>query len=83
MLVNVGPILIALLAGAVLGEGLPRWLLVGAGVAFSGALLIGPPLRGRRRRTASGWCSACWRRSPGRSGVMAQKPLLRRLPRCR
>jgi drug/metabolite transporter (DMT)-like permease len=33
MLVNVGPILIALLAGAVLGEGFPRWLLIGAGVA--------------------------------------------------
>jgi drug/metabolite transporter (DMT)-like permease len=40
MLVNVGPILIALLAGLMIGEGFPRWLLI-AGVAFAGAILIG------------------------------------------
>jgi drug/metabolite transporter (DMT)-like permease len=41
MLVNTGPILIALLAGALLGEGFPRKLLLGCAVAFSGAVLIG------------------------------------------
>ena len=41
MLVNIGPILIALFAGLLLGEGFPHWLIVGAGVAFTGTLMIG------------------------------------------
>jgi drug/metabolite transporter (DMT)-like permease len=41
MLVNVGPILIAVLAGIVLHEGFPRRLLAGGVVAFSGAAVIG------------------------------------------
>ena len=40
MLVNVGPILIILLAGIVLGEGFPRSLLAGAAVAFAGVAVI-------------------------------------------
>lgn len=41
MLVNVSPIMIAILAGIVLKEGFPHWLFVGCGVAFVGCLLIG------------------------------------------
>jgi drug/metabolite transporter (DMT)-like permease len=41
MLVNIGPILIAVFAGLFLGEGLPRRLLVGLVVAFAGAIVIG------------------------------------------
>ncbi len=41
MIVNIGPILIALGAGLFLGEGIPRWLAIGAGVAFLGVILIG------------------------------------------
>jgi drug/metabolite transporter (DMT)-like permease len=41
MLVNVGPILIALLAGLVLREGFPRRLLAGCAVAFAGTAVIG------------------------------------------
>ena len=41
MLVNVGPVFIALLAGVVLKEGFPRTLLVGCAVAFAGAVMIG------------------------------------------
>jgi drug/metabolite transporter (DMT)-like permease len=41
MLVNIGPILIALLAGVFLREGFPRRLFVGLAVAFGGTLLIG------------------------------------------
>ena len=41
MLVNIGPILIALGAGLFLGEGIPKWLAIGAGVAFFGVILIG------------------------------------------
>ena len=41
MVVNIGPILIALGAGVFLGEGIPRWLAIGAAVAFLGVVLIG------------------------------------------
>jgi drug/metabolite transporter (DMT)-like permease len=40
MLVNVGPILIALLAGVLLGEGFPRLLFVGMAIAFAGVAVI-------------------------------------------
>jgi drug/metabolite transporter (DMT)-like permease len=40
MLVNVAPILIALLASFVLRERISRWLLVGLAVAFAGAVVI-------------------------------------------
>jgi drug/metabolite transporter (DMT)-like permease len=41
MLVNVGPILIAILAGLLLKEGFPRTLLTGCAVAFAGVVVIG------------------------------------------
>ena len=41
MLINTGPILIAILAGVFLKEGFPRWLFAGCAVAFAGVLLIG------------------------------------------
>jgi drug/metabolite transporter (DMT)-like permease len=41
MLINTGPILIAILAGIFLKEGFPRWLFAGCAVAFAGCLLIG------------------------------------------
>jgi drug/metabolite transporter (DMT)-like permease len=46
MLVNIGPVLIALLAAAFLGERLTRWLGIGGAVAFGGAVLIGAATRG-------------------------------------
>src|SRR5438105_226019 len=41
MLVNIGPILIAGLAGLVLREGFPRLLFAGCVVAFAGTVVIG------------------------------------------
>jgi drug/metabolite transporter (DMT)-like permease len=41
MLVNLGPILIAVLAGFVLREGFPRRLLAGCAIAFAGTVVIG------------------------------------------
>jgi drug/metabolite transporter (DMT)-like permease len=41
MLVNLGPLLIALFAGVVLGEGFPPPLLAGCAIAFAGTILIG------------------------------------------
>lgn len=40
LLVNVGPILIAVLAGIFLSEGFPRWLIVGSLIAFGGVAVI-------------------------------------------
>ncbi|HEX6335970.1 MAG TPA: DMT family transporter [Jiangellaceae bacterium] len=40
MLVNVAPILVAIFAGLMLGEGFPRTLIIGVSVAFSGIVII-------------------------------------------
>ena len=80
MLVNVGPILIALLAGLLLGEGFPRWLLIGAGVAFGGALLIGMATAHSTGSDVVGVGLCLGAALAWAIGVMAQKPALRRLP---
>ncbi|MCR6492546.1 DMT family transporter [Cellulomonas sp. P24] len=41
MLVNIGPVLLALLAGMRLGEGFPRPLIVGSVIGFGGVVVIG------------------------------------------
>jgi drug/metabolite transporter (DMT)-like permease len=41
MIVNVGPILVAIFAGLLLHEGFPRSLIVGCAIAFAGVLVIG------------------------------------------
>lgn len=80
MLVNVGPILIALLAGALLGEGFPRWLLIGAGVAFAGAVLIGTTTAEQASSDLEGVLLCLLAAATWAIGVTAQKPVLRRLP---
>lgn len=80
MFVNVGPILIAVLAGVLLKEGFPRWLLVGAVVAFGGAALIGVAAAGSPDADVLG-VVLCLVAAVGYAvGVLAQKPVLRRLP---
>jgi drug/metabolite transporter (DMT)-like permease len=78
MLVNVGPILIALLAGLLLGEGFPRTLIVGLSVAFAGAIVIG--LATAEQGVAAGWGSVLCVVAAAlyAGGVIAQKPLLSR-----
>lgn len=41
LVISVGPVLIAIAAGLLLGEGFPRWLVAGAAVAVAGTTLIG------------------------------------------
>jgi drug/metabolite transporter (DMT)-like permease len=78
MLVNIGPVLIALLAGFLLGEGFPRMLLAGCAVAFAGAIVIG--FATSEVSVDAGWgavlCLAAAVAYAG--GVVAQKPLLAR-----
>lgn len=80
MLVNVGPILIALLAGVLLGEGFPRWLLIGAGVAFAGAVLIAAATTRTATADTGGVLLCLLAAASWAIGVLAQKPALRRLP---
>jgi drug/metabolite transporter (DMT)-like permease len=80
MLVNVGPILIAVLAGSLLGEGFPRWLMVGAAVALAGALLIGIATRTAGGADLLGALLALVAATTYAIGVVAQKPVVRRLP---
>ncbi|MGY1842794.1 DMT family transporter [Modestobacter sp. SYSU DS0875] len=79
MLVNIGPLLIALLAGVLLGEGFPRWLMVGLAVAFVGVLLIGLATR-ESGADLAGVLLCLVAAVTYAGGVVAQKPLLRRLP---
>jgi drug/metabolite transporter (DMT)-like permease len=78
MLVNVGPVLIALLAGVLLREGFPRTLLAGCAVALCGTTLIG--LATSQHSVDAGWgtvlCLVAAVTYAG--GVVAQKPVLGR-----
>jgi drug/metabolite transporter (DMT)-like permease len=78
MLVAVGPALIAVLAGFLLGEGFPRTLIAGCVIAFAGAIVIG--LATAEEGIATGWGSALALVAAGlyAGGVIAQKPLLSR-----
>jgi drug/metabolite transporter (DMT)-like permease len=78
MLVNLGPILIAILAGFVLREGFPRRLLAGCAIAFAGTVVIGGA-------TADGFAPSwsallCVAAALFYAvGVVAQKPVLARV----
>jgi drug/metabolite transporter (DMT)-like permease len=79
MLVNVGPILIAVLAGLFLGEGFPGRLVAGIAVAFAGVLLIGVATRSAHADLL-GVLLCLVAALTYAVGVVAQKPVLRRLP---
>lgn len=78
MLVNTGPILIAILAGVVLHEGFPRQLVSGCAVAFAGVVVIGAATS---HGVAPSWgavlCLAAAALYAG--GVVLQKPVLARV----
>ena len=78
MLVNVGPVFLAVLAGLLLHEGFPRSLVVGCAIAFAGAVVIGigTSQRGVEASWGAALCVAAAAAYAG--GVVAQKPLLER-----
>ena len=78
MLVNLGPLLIALLAGVVLGEGFPRPLLAGCAIAFAGTILIGAATS--KHGVAPSWSALLCVAAAlfYAMSVVAQKPLLTR-----
>ncbi|MHB8642645.1 MAG: DMT family transporter [Gaiellaceae bacterium] len=79
MLVNVGPILIAVLAGLFLREGFPRMLLAGLAIAFTGAIVIGAATS--KHGIAPSWGAVLCLVAAllYAFGVVLQKPLLRRV----
>jgi drug/metabolite transporter (DMT)-like permease len=77
MLVNVGPVLIALLAGLFLHEGLPRNLLAGCAVAFAGVTTIA--LAGSLSATTAGVLLCLGSAAAYAVGAVTQKVVLRRL----
>jgi drug/metabolite transporter (DMT)-like permease len=78
MLVNVGPIVIAVLAGLFLGEGFPRALFAGLGIAFAGVIVIGLAVSSSEATTA-GVVLCLTAAVAYAAAVVAQKPVLRRL----
>lgn len=84
MIVGVGPILIALGAGLFLGEGIPKWLSIGAAVAFAGVLLIGVGTMlahgGAHPVDLAGTLLALVAAVTYAVGVIAQKPVTRHIP---
>lgn len=79
MLVQVGPIVVALLAAVFLGERLTGWLLLGIAVAFAGVVVIGMAMRGDGGSNVSGVLLALLAAVTYAIGVISQKVLLRRL----
>jgi drug/metabolite transporter (DMT)-like permease len=84
MIVGIGPILIALGAGLFLGEGIPKWLSIGAAVAFSGVVLIGVGTMlaqgGAHPLDLVGALLALVAAVTYAIGVIAQKPVTRHIP---
>ena len=79
MLVNIGPILIAVLAGVVLREGFPRTLLAGCAIAFAGAVVIGVATSDHGATQSWGAVLCVVAALAYAGGVVAQKPLLTRV----
>jgi drug/metabolite transporter (DMT)-like permease len=77
MLVNIGPILIAILAGFILHEGFPPRLLAGCLVAFAGAVVIGIATSEHGLHGSLGAVLCVVAAVGYAGGVVAQKPALR------
>jgi drug/metabolite transporter (DMT)-like permease len=77
MLVNVGPILIAVFAGLILREGFPPRLLGGCLISFAGAALIGIATSHGGVRASWGAVLCLVAALAYAGGVVAQKPVLR------
>ncbi|MEW1613183.1 MULTISPECIES: DMT family transporter [unclassified Streptomyces] len=76
MLVNIGPILMALMGTRMLGEGLPRRLLLGMGISFSGAVVVGLAMSGHGSSSVLGVALCLLAAVVYALGVVSQKPAL-------
>jgi drug/metabolite transporter (DMT)-like permease len=76
MVVNIGPILIALLGARFLGERLPPRLIAGMGVSFAGAVAVGLSMSGEGHASVLGVALCLLAAVAYAGGVVAQKPAL-------
>ncbi|WP_259453662.1 DMT family transporter [Streptomyces ginkgonis] len=76
MLVNIAPLLVALIGGRMLGEGLPRTLLAGMGLSFLGAVVVGVSMSGDGDASALGVLLCLVAAVTYAAGVVLQKPAL-------
>jgi drug/metabolite transporter (DMT)-like permease len=79
MLINIGPILIVIMAGIFLKEGFPRWLLAGCAVALVGCVLIGLGNSQSSPRAGLGIVLLIVAASAYATAVVIQKPVLARV----
>ena len=77
MLVNIGPVLIALLGGWLLREGFPRRLAAGMAVSFAGAVVVGASESGGGHASVAGVALCLAAAVCYAAGVVLQKPALR------
>jgi drug/metabolite transporter (DMT)-like permease len=80
MLINTGPVLIAVLAGAFLREGFPRGLFAGCLVAFAGCVIIGFATSRSGSRAGLGIALCLVAALAYAAAVVVQKPVLARVP---
>jgi drug/metabolite transporter (DMT)-like permease len=80
LIVQIGPIIVALLATVFLGEVLHRWLVIGMVVGFAGVVVIAQGSAEGGSRDLVGVVLAAVAAVTYAVGVLAQKPLLGRLP---
>ncbi|MER5461276.1 DMT family transporter [Streptomyces sp. NPDC002668] len=78
MVVNIGPILIALLGARLLGEALPPRLLAGMAVSFAGAVTVGLSMSGEGSASTLGVLLCLLAAVGYAAGVVGQKPALAR-----
>ncbi|MFF1502802.1 DMT family transporter [Streptomyces sp. NPDC058316] len=77
MVVNIGPLLIALLGARMLGEALSGRLLTGMAVSFAGAAVVGLSMSGHGRASVLGVVLCLLAAVACALGVVGQKPALR------
>ncbi|MGV9253233.1 DMT family transporter [Streptomyces sp. NPDC003697] len=76
LVVNVGPLLIALLGARLLGDAMPPRLLAGMGVSFAGAVTVGLSMSGSGGSSVLGVVLCLLAAVAYAAGVVAQKPAL-------
>ncbi|NNN34869.1 DMT family transporter [Streptomyces sp. S3(2020)] len=76
LVVNIGPILIALLGARILGDTLPPRLLAGMAVSFAGAVAVGLSMSGEGGASVLGVVLCLLAAVAYAGGVVAQKPAL-------
>ncbi|MQY02448.1 DMT family transporter [Actinomadura macrotermitis] len=77
LVVNTGPILIALLGGWLLKEGFPPRLMAGMAVSFAGAVVVGLSMSGGGGSSILGVLLCLLAAATYAAGVVSQKPALR------